>query len=669
MFSRLVRNRNFWVMLFCDCLLVCGTYFLSFFMRFDGRIPSLHLQIFYNTLVWVVPLKLTAFFLFDMYKGMWRYFGLHDVLNIVKACTVACAGTIVIFMALFRTAGFSRSVFAIDFIVCLMVIGGLRMLIRLYHSPLPMGMIFKGKHTPVKRVLIIGAGNAGEQLLREIRNNPGLSYDVVGFIDDMPSKYHRTLHGVPVLGAIQDLKRVIKEHIVEQVIIAIPSASATQMRSIVGFCENAGVSYRTLPSLGDLIDGKATVSSIREVQYEDLLGREPVHLENTAIGEYLTGKNVLVTGGAGSIGSELCRQIARFKPARLIIVEQNESGLYEIELQLKADFPGLKTVAVLGRIQNKLRMDAVFKRFRPRVVFHAAAYKHVPMVELNPCEAVFNNIVGSKVILELCHAHNLDRCVIVSTDKAVRPTNVMGASKRVTELLAQCFAGKNGVKYMAVRFGNVVGSAGSVIPLFKRQIARGGPVTVTHPDVTRYFMTIPEAGSLILQAGAFGEGGELFVLKMGTPIRIANMARDIITLSGLQPDVDIEIKYTGLRPGEKLYEELITADEGIQPTRHKDIMVLKSDQCPSITHIEALIQDLVDLAQRQDIRGIKEKLCELVPEYCPELDCGLPEKDAAADVKERRPVAAKRPGAAVGIVAGRDMLMLTAGHAQVVKAG
>ena len=337
---------------------------------------------------------------------------------------------------------------------------------------------------------------------------------------------------------------------------------------------------------------------------------------------------MLVTGGAGSIGSELCRQIARFAPARLIIVEQNESGLYEIELQLKADFPGLKTVAVLGRIQEKERMDRVFARFAPRVVFHAAAYKHVPMMEMNPCEAVFNNIVGSRVIMELCHEHELDRCVIVSTDKAVRPTNVMGASKRVTELLAQCFARKNGVKFMAVRFGNVVGSAGSVIPLFKRQIERGGPVTVTHPEVTRYFMTIPEASSLILQAGAVGTGGELFVLKMGTPIRIANLARDLITLSGLQPDVDIEIRYTGLRPGEKLYEELITADEGIQPTRHRDIMVLRSDQCPSAALLEAQIRDLVDLAHAQDMRGIKEKLCEIVPEYCPELNCGLPEESA-----------------------------------------
>jgi FlaA1/EpsC-like NDP-sugar epimerase len=354
------------------------------------------------------------------------------------------------------------------------------------------------------------------------------------------------------------------------------------------------------------------------------------------IENYLTGKNVLVTGGAGSIGSELCRQIARFAPARLIIVERNESGLYDFELKLKADFPTLKIVPVLGPIQNKNRMGMIFKRFKPEVVFHAAAYKHVPMLELNPCEAVFNNILGSKVIIELCQIYGLDRCVIVSTDKAVRPTNVMGASKRVTELIAQCFARQNGVKYMAVRFGNVVGSAGSVLPLFQRQIARGGPVTVTHPDVTRYFMTIPEAVSLILQAGALGKGGELFVLKMGTPVRIGTMARDLITLSGLQPDVDIQIQYTGLRPGEKLYEELITADEGIQPTRHEDIMVLKSNQCPSLSVLQVQIDELIHLAQTQDIRGIKEKLCEMVPEYCPELACAGEEAQEEQVAEESR---------------------------------
>jgi FlaA1/EpsC-like NDP-sugar epimerase len=523
---------------------------------------------------------------------------------------------IIIILTIFRFEGFSRSIFVIDFTLCLAAISGLRLLIRIFQAPLSLGRVRK-ENSPVQRFLIIGANSAGEKLLREIKENPSLAYDVVGFIDDMPSKYRQTLHGVPVLGPLRDLSRIAKDHRVNQIIIAEPSASAAQMRTIVEGCKKTGVAYKTLPGLEDLIDGKIAVLRIRDVSYEDLLGRKPVLLETAAIGAYLNSKTVLVTGGAGSIGSELCRQIARYKPSRLIIVEQNESGLSDIEIELKIDFPELETVAVLGPIQNKIRMGNVFHQFCPQVVFHAAAYKHVPMLELNPCEAVFNNIVGSKVIMELCHKHNIDRCVVVSTDKAVRPTNVMGVSKRVTELLAQSYARENGVKFMAVRFGNVIGSAGSVLPLFKRQIARGGPLTVTHPDVTRYFMTISEAASLILQAGALGKGGELFILKMGTPIRIANMARDIITLSGLEPDVDIKIKYVGLRPGEKLFEELITKEEGILPTEHKDIMMLKTDQCPSMIKMEKHIQDLVRLAHHRDSTKIKAKLREIVPEYRP----------------------------------------------------
>lgn len=627
MILRFAGNRNFWIMLACDCLLIIVAYYLSFFVRFDGDIPLPHLEIFCETVVWILPLKLVSFFFFDMYKGMWRYFGLHDVFNILKACTASSVAVVIVVLAVFRFVGFSRSVFAIDFILCLMFVGSARLLIRLAYSPLPSAMHFRNKRAPVERVLIIGAGDAGEKLLREIRDNTSLTYDVVGFVDDDPSKWRKTLHGVPVLGPVRDLRRIVEKHQVGQIVIAIPSADAGQMRTIIGYCRATEVPYKTLPSLGDLIDGNVSVSSIREVRYEDLLGRAPVELEMEAIGAYLRGKNVLVTGGAGSIGSELCRQIAAFAPARLIIVELNESGLYDIELRLKERFPGIQTVAVLGAIQDKARMDRIFSRFAPQVVFHGAAYKHVPMLELNPCEAVFNNIMGSKVIMELCLAHGLERCVVVSTDKAVRPTNVMGASKRVTEVLAQCFARENQVKFMAVRFGNVLGSVGSVLPLFERQIAQGGPVTVTHPEVMRYFMTIPEASSLILQAGAFGRGGELFVLKMGTAVRIDTMARDLITLSGLQPDLDIQIKYTGLRPGEKLYEELITAGEDIQPTRHKDIMVLRSDQCPPMKLVQEQIQDLVNLADAHDICGIKKKLCEMVPEYRPDTGRQAPEDE------------------------------------------
>jgi FlaA1/EpsC-like NDP-sugar epimerase len=479
--------------------------------------------------------------------------------------------------------------------------------------------LFKKKNTLSKKILIIGAGNAGEKLLREIMENPGTHYDVVGFIDDNPRKIQHAIHGVYILGTLQQLSEIVKEGGVDELIIAAPSASAMQMRRMVNFCKETGLVYKTLPGLYELVEGKFSVSAIREVRYEDLLGREPVHLEMDIIGKYLAGKRVLVTGGAGSIGSELCRQIAQFKPEKLILVDRNESGLYEMELELLSQYPDLNTYAVLSAIQHNGRLGRVFESEKPQVVFHAAAYKHVPMMENYPWEAVYNNIVGSWAILDFCQKHKVERCVVVSTDKAVRPTNVMGASKRMVELLMQAYSACGDGLFMAVRFGNVVGSIGSVVPLFRRQIERGGPVTVTHPEVTRYFMTIPEACSLVLQAGAIGKGGEIFVLKMGTPIRIADMANDIITLSGFKPGEDIEIKFTGLRPGEKLYEELMIDGEDVVPTAHEDITVLNNDCCLPLEVVCEHIEKLMALAKKEDSRGIKEELKRIVPEYEPQF--------------------------------------------------
>jgi FlaA1/EpsC-like NDP-sugar epimerase len=404
---------------------------------------------------------------------------------------------------------------------------------------------------------------------------------------------------------------------IDEIVIALPSASAEQMRRFVTLCENTGLPYKTLPALGELLDGKVSVNSVREVRYEDLLRREPVQLELEQIGEYLTNKRVLVTGGAGSIGAELCRQIARFRPEMLILADKNESGLYETELELVAKFPDLRTLPVLGPIQYRYLMERVFQRHHPQVVFHAAAYKHVPMMETQPWEAIFNNIVGSQTLLDLCHLNGVDRIVVVSTDKAVRPTNIMGASKRIVELLTQIYAREYNSRCMAVRFGNVVGSAGSVLPLFQKQIERGGPVTVTHPEVTRYFMTIPESAQLILQAGAIGNGGEIFILKMGTPVRIEDMARDLIRMSGLKPDLDIEVKYIGLRPGEKLYEELITEGEGITETEHDEIMVLECENGLCLEDIRGYVEELVRLAEACDAEEIKKALKRIVPEYQP----------------------------------------------------
>lgn len=623
MIYRILKNRNFRTMILGDVFLILASHYLSYYLRFDGRIPPEHMNSLGVSVAWIVLVKVVFLFIFDQYKGLWRYTSIHDLLNLAGACVASTATICILLLVIYQFVGFSRGVFGIDCVLAFIFLSGFRVGIRLYYSPLKTmrgSHFFKTKKVGLRRLLIIGAGYAGEKLLREIQDNPGLLYDVAGFIDDDPAKVNQTIHGAPIIGPLKNIHEIVNAYGVDEIFIAIPSASASRMRRIVDFCKDAGVRYRTLPGLSDLIEGKVSVSRLREVRYEDLLGRKEVNLEMNRIGGYLTGRTVLVTGGAGSIGSELCRQIATFNPGNLILVDQNESGLYEMEFDLTRDFPDLAMTVILAPIQSTTRMNKVFKELKPRVVFHAAAYKHVPMMELHPWEAVFNNINGSNTILELCCKYRVGLCVVVSTDKAVRPTNVMGATKRVVEKLMESYAEETGVRLMAVRFGNVLGSIGSVAPRFKKQIEAGGPVTVTHPDVTRYFMSIPEACKLILQAGAIGKGGEIFVLKMGVPVKIADMARDLITLSGYKPDVDIEIKFIGMRPGEKLYEELITHGEDIEKTRHEDILVLKENRHWNSEEMMEHIKSLVWLAYECDADGIKRKLIEIVPEYRPQLE-------------------------------------------------
>jgi len=431
-------------------------------------------------------------------------------------------------------------------------------------------------------------------------------------------KVGKKIHGIPVLGCINDVMRIIKKIKVDEVLIAIPSANAQQMRDIVTDCKESGIKFKTMPSMGELINGKVAISAIREVAYRDLLGREAVKLNEEQIGAYLKEQCVLVTGAGGSIGSELCRQICRFRPKNIILYERAESSLYEMELELKHNFGDVQVVALLADVQDKKQLEKAFDTYRPQTVFHAAAYKHVPLLELQPWKAICNNIGGTANLVEITNKFNVERFVFVSTDKAVRPANVMGASKRVAEMLIQCQngCGVSNTRFMIVRFGNVAGSVGSVVPLFKKQIERGGPVTVTHPEITRYFMTIPESCQLILQAGAMGIGGEIFLLDMGTPIKIDDMARDLIRLSGFEPDVDIKIDYIGLRPGEKLYEELIVEGEGVVPTSHEKIMVLKGIDC-NLELLNGKIDELAKIAEDQEAERIKEKLKEIVPEYRP----------------------------------------------------
>ena len=426
-------------------------------------------------------------------------------------------------------------------------------------------------------------------------------------------------------GIIGDLKYIAEKTDADEVLIAIPSATSNEMRRIIAICKGSGLRFKTVPSYGELIGGKISFKTVREVAYRDLLGRAPIRLDERMIGDFLQGKRILVTGAGGSIGSELCRQICRFDPADLVLFERVENSLYEIELELKSDFKHLKIEPLLGDIQDREHLRRVFGKHRPEAVFHAAAYKHVPMLELQPWKAIENNIVGTRNLVEIAAEFECGRFVLVSTDKAVKPANVMGATKRVAEMITLNFNGCNlsRTRFMAVRFGNVVGSAGSVVPLFKRQIEAGGPVTVTHPDVTRFFMTIREASQLILQSAAMGEGGEIFILDMGTPVKIADMARDLIRLSGLEPDVDVRIEFTGLRPGEKLTEELITEGEDILRTRHEKILVLKATSC-DLSLLNGKLDIMVGAARDHDTESIRTHLKEIVNDYIPAVtEAGL----------------------------------------------
>lgn len=616
----MVRNKNLWMMLLGDAVLVLLSYYAAYFLRFDGDIPPVFFAGFVKTVVWVVPLKLLCFNFFDQYKGMWRYTSLHDIIDLLKACLISSAIIALMLLLTVRFIGFPRSVFAIDFILTFFMVGGYRVAIRLFYSRMNGHFAVSSLWKPpadAKNILLIGAGDAGEKLLREIMETANLQYNVVGFLDDDPHKMNRSIHGVPVLGAVDQIQKIVKKSRVEEIIIAIPSVRGGQMRRIVDLCEQTGKRFRTVPGIWELIEGKVSVKRIRDVTLADLLGREEVHLDEGGIEQYLSGEKVLVTGAGGSIGSELVRQICRFGPAALGLLDFSEFNLFSIEMECRQLFEDVPVYPFLVDIRDEESLEQTFREFRPDVVFHAAAYKHVPMQEVNPWEAVFNNICGTRNVAETALKYETGRFVLVSTDKAVRPVNVMGATKRVAEMLIESINGGR-TRFMAVRFGNVIGSSGSVIPLFQEQIARGTPVTVTHREVTRYFMSIPEAAQLILQAGAMGTGGEIFILDMGTPVRILDMAEDLIRLSGLEPYTDIPIEFTGLRPGEKLYEELITEGEGIISTEHEKILVLRGNSVDG-KRLEDRIKELKMIARTHDAPAIKKKLHEIVAEYTPQL--------------------------------------------------
>jgi len=604
-------NKRRLVVFVCDLILICISLCAAFLLRFDFTIPESTLTLFWECLLVVLVVKPLVFFSIGFYQSMWRYASLQDGIEIFKGVTLASIIAVASVFFLRQFAPIPRSIFLLDWILLFTLIASSRLIWRIYRETYVIDRSCTGP-----RALIVGAGEAGSLLLKEIRRHPNTAYNILGFVDDDPDKKGMKLHGISVLGPSRKLKEYIRIYEIQDVIIAMPSADGKTIRNIVDSCKNANVTFKTLPSIGELIDGTLSISQIKNVEIEDLLGRKAVVLDKEQIGSYLTGKRILVTGAAGSIGSEICRQVAIFKPSKLILLDQAETPLYEIEKELVAHFPNLRILPLIADIQDSNLVEQTFEEFMPQVVFHAAAYKHVPMMEYNPAQAVLNNVFGSKNVADAAHRFKVQNFVMISTDKAVNPTNVMGATKRAAETYIQALSLASSTKFTTVRFGNVLGSNGSVIPLFKDQIAKGGPVTVTDKRVIRYFMTIPEATQLVLQAGSMGNGSEILVLDMGEPVRIVDLAEELIRLSGLTPYVDIDITFTGLRPGEKLFEELLIDGENILPTEHQKIKLLAPVSVDMVP-VKIELELMVTAARTNDISTLMSSLRRLIPEFKP----------------------------------------------------
>jgi FlaA1/EpsC-like NDP-sugar epimerase len=596
----------------------------AYWLRFNLDTPPEFQAAAWSTLLWVVPLQAVVFWRFGLYRGIWRFASLPDLKRIALAIGLA-ALLIPLVLILFRVSTVvPRSVLILDPLLLVILMGGSRLAYRAWKEHRLASVL----HPDRKPVLVAGAGSAADFLLRELARNPS-GFQVVGLLDDSRDKRGRLVQGIPVLGALDEVAAWAKKMEVDDVVLALPSAAHAVRKRITQSCAEAGLNVLTVPSLEDLVAGRVSVSSLRRIELDDLLGRDPVQLDDSGLHQLLTGQVVMVTGAGGSIGSELCRQIARFEPARLVLFEQSELALYAMEQELPQRFPGLQIAPVIGDVKNAVWVNRVMAEQRPAVVFHAAAYKHVPLMEnSNAWEAVRNNVLGTQVVAAAAQANGVGKFVMISTDKAVNPTNVMGATKRLAEMACQAMqrfplspdpspsGGEGGnTRFVSVRFGNVLGSSGSVIPKFQKQIEAGGPVTVTHPDITRYFMSIPEAAQLVLQAGLMGEGGEIFVLDMGEPVKIAELAKLMIRLSGADEN-RIRIEYTGLRPGEKLYEELLADDESTLPTPHPKLRVAKARAADVGWYAECLAW----LAHPEtcDEATVKRQLKAWVPEYQPE---------------------------------------------------
>jgi len=607
-----IRNRY---LLLGDLVLTLAAVFASYGLRLELG-PAL--ETYLPTAYWMAGIALVVkplvYHLLGLYRRMWLYASMRELKLIAMAVTLA---EVPVFLAMFGLLalgvfrGMPRTTLVIDWLLSLIFVGGLRFSVRLWSENAARSQAARQGQT--RRALIVGAGDAGALVVRELQKNPQLNLEPIGFLDDNPAKLRQQIYGIPVIGTIEDLPGTLERRRVDEVVIAIPSAPGRVVRLVADACRGRGVPFRTIPGIYELLGGKVSVNRLREVDITDLLRRQPTQLKEELMGQTLNGRVVLVTGAGGSIGRELCRQIARWGPAMLIMMGHGENSIFEAVLDLQENFPSLLVKPVIADVRDQLRLETVFKQYRPQVVFHAAAHKHVPLMELNVEEAVTNNIMGTRNLVETALAYDVERLVMISTDKAIRPASVMGATKRLAEMLVLDAARRSGRAYAVVRFGNVLGSRGSVVPKFKRQIARGGPITITHPDMERFFMTIPEAVYLVLQAAGLSSGSETFVLNMGQPVRIVDLAEDLIRLSGLEPGRDIEITFTGIRLGEKLREELWEEGDILEETAHPEILRLVGQVELEGTQLQTEVDDLIELARSGDAAGVIQQLDRIIP--------------------------------------------------------
>ncbi len=595
------------LMVLIDTALIALSFYGAFLLRFDGSIPPAQLAVFSQTVVWLVAIRLSANVLFRLHHMVWRYTGLSDLVAMAGATvtgTIIFAGLVSLVL---RVGWLPRSIYAIDTLLLVALFGGVRVLRRIAHE--------RGDFHSRKRILIFGAGDAGEMIVRDMKHNPYYGYTPIGFIDDDPAKVGRRIHGVRVLGTRANLGDVITAHSPDEVLIAMPSMTPATIRGIMKALESCRIPVKTLPSLRDVIDGRVSINDIRNVALEDLLGRTPIGLDGSRLGHLIAGRSVLITGAGGSIGSELCRQIWALRPQTMVMYERYENALYNVEKALRDRGAGDGLVAAVGDICDERRLESLIRKHGVKLVFHAAAHKHVPLMELNPCEAIKNNVRGTRILAETAARCGVSSFVLISTDKAVNPSNVMGASKRIAELLVKAQARRTGRGFTAVRFGNVLGSNGSVVPRFLEQIRSGGPVTVTHPGMQRFFMLIHEAVQLVLHAATLIQPGAIYVLNMGEQIAIADMASHLIRLSGLMPDQDIKIEFTGVRPGEKIQEELIGDDERVEQSGTSHVLLLRGGKEPDSEWLYEKVHAMEKAATAGDSDGTLDLIEEVVPSF------------------------------------------------------